>query len=147
MMPPTNLNELIALIELRKKLVLEYDNKANEFTLISDNVKILGKINRKKFSIINTFIFIFRINDNYILETNSIEISEKIQIKYKQLFKVWNTYKNTLEDAKIMLKKKENEFMKSLMKKHTDLKIKAKDLLQTFLETAPISTEWNSNGN
>lgn len=47
MIPPTNLTELISLTELRKKLVLEYDNKANEFTLISDNVKVLGNINRK----------------------------------------------------------------------------------------------------
>lgn len=66
--------------------------------------------------------------------------------RYEQLFKVWNSYKNTLEDAEIMLKIKENDFMKSLVKKQTILRIKAKDLLQKFLETAPISTDWNSNG-
>lgn len=66
--------------------------------------------------------------------------------KYEKLFQVWNVYKNTLEDAEIMLKKKQNEFMKSLKETQTNLKIKAKNLLQIFLETAPISTEWKSNG-
>jgi len=55
-------------------------------------------------------------------------------------------YKNTLEDAEIMLKIKQNEFMKLLKETQTNLKLKAKNLLQTFLETAPISTEWKSNG-
>lgn len=45
MTPPKNVIELISFIELRKKIFLEYNNKAKEFTLISDNVKILGKIN------------------------------------------------------------------------------------------------------
>lgn len=44
MTPPKNLTEMISFIELRKKIVSEYDSKAKEFTLISDNVKILGKI-------------------------------------------------------------------------------------------------------
>lgn len=73
-------------------------------------------------------------------------MTEVIQIKYERLFQVWNAYKNTLEDAEIMLKIKQNEFMKLLKEKQTNLKLKAKDLLQTFLETAPISTEWKSNG-
>lgn len=47
MTPPKNLVEMISFIELRKKIVLEYDNKAKEFILISDNVKILGKIKIK----------------------------------------------------------------------------------------------------
>lgn len=47
MTSPKNLIEMIEFIDLRKKIVLEYDNKAKEFTLISDNVKILGKINMK----------------------------------------------------------------------------------------------------
>lgn len=42
MTPPKNLAEMTAFIEQRKQIVLEYDNKAKEFTLISDNVKILG---------------------------------------------------------------------------------------------------------
>jgi len=77
---------------------------------------------------------------------NNIKMTEVIQIKYERLFQVWNAYKNTLEDAEIMLKIKQNEFMKLLKEKQTNLKLKAKDLLQTFLETAPISTEWKSNG-
>lgn len=44
MTPPTNLTELISLIEQRKQIVLEYDNKSNEFALISENIKVLGKI-------------------------------------------------------------------------------------------------------
>lgn len=83
---------------------------------------------------------------NCILETNNIQMPQVMKIKYEQLFKVWSVYKNTLEDAEIMLKTKQNEFMNSLMEKQTNLKIKAKDLLQTFLETAPISTQWNSKG-
>lgn len=71
---------------------------------------------------------------------------EVMTIKYEKLFNVWSMYKNTLEDAEIMLKTKQNEFINSLMEKQTNIKIKAKELLQTFLETAPISTEWNSNG-
>lgn len=43
MTPPKNLTEMILFIELRKKIVLEYADKAKEFKLISDNVKILGK--------------------------------------------------------------------------------------------------------
>jgi len=73
-------------------------------------------------------------------------MTEVIQIKYEKLFQVWSVYKNTLEDAEIMLKIKQNEFMKLLKEKQTSLKLKAKDLLQTFLETSPISTEWKSNG-
>lgn len=71
---------------------------------------------------------------------------ELIQLKYEKLFHVWNMYKNTLEDAEIMLKRKQNEFLKLLKETQTNLKLKAKDLLQTFLETAPISTKWKSNG-
>lgn len=71
---------------------------------------------------------------------------EETVIKYEKLFKVWSAYKNTLEDAEIMLRRKQNEFMNSLMEKQTDIKIKAKNLSQSFLETAPISTEWKSNG-
>lgn len=60
MTPPKNLTEMILFIELRKNIAMEYDNKAKEFTLISDNVKILGKIfcrskfqwNKKKIFII-----------------------------------------------------------------------------------------------
>lgn len=44
MTPPKNLTEMISFIELRKKMVFEYDNKVKEFTLISDNVTTLGKI-------------------------------------------------------------------------------------------------------
>lgn len=77
---------------------------------------------------------------------NCIQMPEVMRIKYEKLFKVWSVYKNTLEDAEIMLKRKQNEFMNSLMKKQSNLYLKAKELLQTFLETAPISTEWNSNG-
>lgn len=43
MTPPKNLSEMVSFIELRKKIVLEYDDKAKEFTLISDNVSVLGK--------------------------------------------------------------------------------------------------------
>lgn len=43
MTPPKNLTEMILFIERREKIVLECDNKAKEFTLISDNVKVLGK--------------------------------------------------------------------------------------------------------
>lgn len=71
---------------------------------------------------------------------------EVMTIKYEKLFNVWSMYKNTLEDAEIMLKTKQNEFINSLMEIQKNIKIKAKELLQTFLETAPISTEWNSNG-
>lgn len=81
-----------------------------------------------------------------VLEMNHIQMPEVMRIKYEKLFKVWSVYKNTLEDAEIMLKRKQNEFMNSLMKKQSNLYLKAKELLQTFLETAPISTEWNSNG-
>jgi len=42
MTPPKNLAEMISFIEVRNRIVLEYDNKAKEFKLISDNVKILG---------------------------------------------------------------------------------------------------------
>lgn len=77
---------------------------------------------------------------------NNTQITEAIQIKYEKLFQVWSMYKNTLEDSEIMLKIKQNEFMKLLKETQTNLKIKAKNLLQTFLETAPISTEWKSNG-
>lgn len=79
-------------------------------------------------------------------EINNTQLPEVMKMKYEKLFKVWSMYKNTLEDAEIMLKIKQNEFMNSLMEKQTNIKIKAKELLQTFLETAPISTEWNSNG-
>lgn len=44
MTPPKNLIEMISFIELRKKIVFEYNNKAKEFTLISDNVRTLGNI-------------------------------------------------------------------------------------------------------
>lgn len=71
---------------------------------------------------------------------------DAMKTKYEKLFKVWTKYKNTLEDAEIMLKTKQNEFMGSLMEKRTKLKTNAENLLQTFLETAPISTERNSNG-
>lgn len=71
---------------------------------------------------------------------------DTMKMKYEELFKVWITFKNTLEDAEIMLKKKQNEFMELLVEKQTSLKISAKELLQIFLETAPISTEWKSNG-
>lgn len=84
---------------------------------------------------------------DFISEINNIRMPEVMTIKYEKLFNVWNMYKNTLEDAEIMLKTKQNEFMNSLMEKESNIKIKAKELLQTFLETAPISTEWNSNGN
>lgn len=77
---------------------------------------------------------------------NNIQIPEAMKIKYEKLFKVWSVYKNTLEDAEIMLKTKQNEFMNALLRKQTDIKIKARDLLQLFQETAPISTECNSNG-
>lgn len=77
---------------------------------------------------------------------NNTQITEAIQIKYEKLFQVWSMYKNTLEDSEIMLKIKQNEFMKLLKETQTNLKIKAKNLLQTFLETAPISTKWKSNG-
>jgi len=87
-----------------------------------------------------------RIDLNFILEINNIQITEVIQIKYEKLFQVWSMYKNTLEDAEIMLKIKQNEFMELLKETQTNLKLKAKNLLQTFLETAPISTEWKSNG-
>lgn len=72
---------------------------------------------------------------------------EVMKSKYEKLFKVWSVYKNTLEDAEIMLKRKQNEFMNTLMEKQTNFKIRAKELLQIFLETAPISTGWNSKGN
>lgn len=55
-------------------------------------------------------------------------------------------YKNTLEDAEIMLKTKQNQFMNSLMEKQIDIRMRVKNLAQMFLETAPISTEWKSNG-
>lgn len=42
MTPPKNLTEMISFIDLRKIIVLEYDDKAKEFILISDNVKVLG---------------------------------------------------------------------------------------------------------
>jgi len=42
MTPPKNLTEMISFVEFRKRIVLEYDNKAKEFTLISDNVQVLG---------------------------------------------------------------------------------------------------------
>lgn len=42
MTPPKNLTEMISFVELRKRIVLEYDDKAKEFTLISDNVQVLG---------------------------------------------------------------------------------------------------------
>jgi len=71
---------------------------------------------------------------------------EVVQIKYEKLFHAWRVYKNTLEDAEIMLKRKKNEFLKLLKETQTNLKLKAKDLLQTFLETTPISTKWKSNG-
>lgn len=83
----------------------------------------------------------------FALEINNIQMPEVMKIKYEKLFKVWSVYKNTLEDAEIMLKRKQNEFMNTLMEKQTNLKIRAKELLQIFLETAPISTKWNSNGN
>lgn len=141
MTPPKNLAEMTSFFKLRKQIFLEYDNKAKEFTLISNNVKVLGIINKMKL----TYIYL-KITFGYILEINNSKIPEIIKIKYEKLFKVWNIYKNTLEDAEIMLKRKQNEFMNSLMEKQTNLKIKAKDLLQTFLETAPISTEWDSKG-
>lgn len=142
MTPPKNLAEMTSFIELRKQIVLEYDNKAKEFTLISDNVKVLGII---VFKMKLTYIYLKK-SFNYILEINRIQMPVSMKIKYEKLFKVWSVYKNTLEDAEIMLKRKQNEFMNSLMEKQTNLKIKAKNLLQSFLETAPISTEWNSKG-
>lgn len=42
MTPPKNLTEMISFVELRKRIVLEYNDKAKEFTLISDNVQVLG---------------------------------------------------------------------------------------------------------
>lgn len=42
MTPPANVNETIAFVELRKIIVSEYEEKTREFTLISDNVKVLG---------------------------------------------------------------------------------------------------------
>ncbi|VVC43185.1 Dynein heavy chain, domain-2,Dynein heavy chain domain,Dynein heavy chain, domain-1,Dynein heavy chain, P- [Cinara cedri] len=99
MTPPKNLVEMTSFIELRTKIYSEYNSKAKEFTLISDNIKVL----------------------------------------------VWSVYKNTLEDAEIMLKTKQNEFFYALLEKQIDIKLKARDQLQIFLETAPISTEWNSN--
>lgn len=78
---------------------------------------------------------------------NGTRMSGTMRVKYEKLFVVWNAYNNTLEDAEIMLQMKRNEFMNSLLEKQINLKAKARDLLQTFLETAPISTEWNSNGN
>lgn len=55
MTPPKNLTEMISFIDLREKIVLEYDDKAKEFILISDNVKVLGNyyshdriLNKKK---------------------------------------------------------------------------------------------------
>lgn len=42
MTPPKNLAEMISFVEVRNRIVLEYDNKAKEFKLISDNVKVLG---------------------------------------------------------------------------------------------------------
>ncbi|XP_060835340.1 dynein axonemal heavy chain 2-like [Rhopalosiphum padi] len=119
MTPPKNLTEMISFVEFRKRIVLEYDNKAKEFTLISDNVQVL--------------------------EINNIRMPEVVQIKYEKLFHAWRVYKNTLEDAEIMLKRKKNEFLKLLKETQTNLKLKAKDLLQTFLETTPISTKWKSN--
>lgn len=71
---------------------------------------------------------------------------DSMKVKYERLFKVWTAFKNTLEDAEIMLKKKQNELMDSLSEKQFELRTKAKELLQMFLETAPISTEWKSNG-
>jgi hypothetical protein len=142
MTPPKNLAEMTSFIELRKQIFLEYDNKAKEFTIISDNFQVLGIIlNQIKLTysyLKNTF--------NYILEINNIQMPEVMKIKYEKLFKIWSVYKNTLEDAEIMLKTKQNEFMNSLMEKQTNLKINAKNLLQSFLENAPISTEWNSKG-
>jgi len=77
---------------------------------------------------------------------NNVGTPETMKDKYEKLFGVWSTYKNTLEDAEIMLIRKRNEFANSLMEKRTGIKIKAKNLSRTFLETAPISTEWKSNG-
>lgn len=50
MTPPKNLSEMISFTEHRKQIVLEYDNKAKEFTLISDNVKVLGEFLWKRTS-------------------------------------------------------------------------------------------------
>lgn len=79
-------------------------------------------------------------------ETNNIRMPDLMKIRYEKLFKVWTALKNTLEDAEIMLKKKQNELLDSLLEKQSKLRTKAKELLQLFLETAPISTEWKSNG-
>lgn len=79
-------------------------------------------------------------------ETNNIRMPDSMKVKYERLFKVWTALKNTLEDAEIMLKKKQNELLDSLLEKQSELRTKAKELLQVFLETAPISTEWKSNG-
>lgn len=48
MTPPKTLIEMTLFIELRKKSVSEYHSKAEEFTLISDNVKVLGTNNLLK---------------------------------------------------------------------------------------------------
>lgn len=44
MTPPKNITEMVAFVEFRKNIVQEYEKKAKEFILISDNVKILGEI-------------------------------------------------------------------------------------------------------
>jgi len=142
MTPPKNLTEMISFVELREKIVSEYDDKAKEFTVISDNVKVLGKVRRNQTVPVN----INAKANSCVSEANNIRLPEGMETKYEKLFKVWSTYRNTLEDAEIMLKTKQNEFMNSLMEKRTDIKIKAKNLSQSFLETAPISTEWKSTG-
>jgi len=57
MTPPKNLTEMISFVEIRNRIVLEYDNKAKEFKLISDNVKVLGMYTNYDLNVI--------INGNY----------------------------------------------------------------------------------
>ncbi|XP_050440794.1 dynein axonemal heavy chain 2-like [Adelges cooleyi] len=119
MKSPENLSEMISFIEIQKKIAREYDDKGNEFTVISNNINIL---------------------DNY----NS-QLSESIRSDYGKLFKTWKIYKNTLEDSAIMLKRTHSTFKNALLNQQKNLKNKAKETLQNFLETAPISTDCKSN--
>lgn len=90
--------------------------------------------------------FEFVLKFDSVSEVNNVQMSETMRVKYEQLFKVWTAFRNTLEDADIMLKTKQIDFMDLLTKEQSDLQIKAKELLQTFSESAPISTEWKSDG-
>lgn len=58
MTPPKNLTEMISFVEVRNRIVLEYDNKAKEFKLISDNVKVLGMYRNYNLNVIikNSYI-------------------------------------------------------------------------------------------